>query len=118
MPSWPPRYRGLRVVIAISYARIRWQNLINFGVLPLEFSDESDYERVQVEDELVLTEPATAIALGHDLDVRNLTSGTSLPVRHRLSPRQIELVLAGGRIADYRRQQRIPGDSEPGTMRS
>jgi hypothetical protein len=33
-----PRYLGLRLVIAKSYARIHWQNLVSFGVLPLEFA--------------------------------------------------------------------------------
>src|SRR5699024_8009437 len=42
-----PRYLGLRVVIAKSYARIHWQNLVNFGILPLEFEDADDHERLQ-----------------------------------------------------------------------
>src|SRR6266511_4006526 len=41
-----PRYLGLRLVLALSYARIHWQNLANFGVLPLEFADEADYDQV------------------------------------------------------------------------
>ncbi|MBO0884970.1 MAG: hypothetical protein J2P17_32485, partial [Mycobacterium sp.] len=40
------RYLGLRVVIAKSFARIHWQNLVNFGVLPLRFADPGDYERI------------------------------------------------------------------------
>jgi aconitate hydratase len=34
-----PRYLGLQVVIAKSFARIHWQNFINFGVLPLTFAN-------------------------------------------------------------------------------
>ena len=33
-----PRFLGLRVVIAKQFARIHWQNLVNFGVLPLTFA--------------------------------------------------------------------------------
>src|SRR6202000_166565 len=47
-----PRYLGLRVVIAKSYARIHWQNLANFGVLALEFDDPSDYDHIQQGDAL------------------------------------------------------------------
>src|SRR5699024_5630819 len=38
-----PRYLGVRIVIAKSFARIHWQNLANFGVLPLEFANPEDY---------------------------------------------------------------------------
>jgi aconitate hydratase len=34
----------LRVVLARSFARIHWQNLANFGVLPLTFADPADYD--------------------------------------------------------------------------
>jgi len=41
-----PRYLGLQVVIAKSFARIHWQNLLNFGVPPLTFVDAGDYARI------------------------------------------------------------------------
>src|SRR5690606_36132064 len=41
-----PRHLGLRLVLARGYARIHWQNLVNFGILPLEFADGDDYDRV------------------------------------------------------------------------
>src|SRR5262249_11504273 len=34
-----PRYLGLRIVLAIQFARIHRDNLVNFGVLPLTFVD-------------------------------------------------------------------------------
>ena len=45
-----PRYLGLRLVIAKSYARIHWQNLANFGVLAAEFTDPADYDRIEAGD--------------------------------------------------------------------
>ena len=42
-----PRYLGLRVVIAKDFARIHWQNLVNFGILPLTFENKSDYEWIE-----------------------------------------------------------------------
>jgi aconitate hydratase len=92
-----PRHLGLRVVIARSYARIHWQNLVNFGILPLEFIHADDYESVDVGDVLVLT--GIRDGLGEkQLGVNNATQGSDLKVRHRMSPRQIEMLLAGGAI--------------------
>jgi aconitase family protein (aconitate hydratase) len=56
-PVSPSRYLGLEVVIAKSFARIHWQDLVNFGIL-----------------------------------------------RHTLSERQIDVLLAGGAI-DWRRRR-------------
>ena len=50
-----PRYLGLRAVLAKSFARIHWQNLANFGVLPLEFADPADADRVSRDDVLGFT---------------------------------------------------------------
>jgi aconitate hydratase len=47
-----PRYLGLKIVIVKSFARIHWQNLINFGILPLTFIDPVYYDKIELEDEL------------------------------------------------------------------
>jgi len=96
-----PRYLGLRLVIAKSYARIHWQNLANFGVLAVEFADPADYDHVGQGDELSvdgLTEALGSDAGGSELTVRNQSTGADFTVRHRLSPRQAAIVLAGGQI--------------------
>jgi aconitate hydratase len=97
-----PRYLGLRLVLARSYARIHWQNLANFGVLPLEFADEDDYDRVEVGDRLAVEHLHDALRGGGELTVRNLDRDVSIKASHRLSPRQVAMVLAGGRIPQYR----------------
>jgi aconitate hydratase len=89
-----PRSLGLRVVLAPSYARIHWQNLVNFGVLPLEYDDVPG----EIGDRLVLHAHLRA---GTELTVVNTSRNTTVPVRHRLSPRQIDTVLAGGRIPEF-----------------
>jgi len=93
-----PRYLGLRAVLAVSFARIHWQNLASFGVLALEFADPADYERVDQDDVLVLKGIRGAIASGTAVTVRNDTRGETFVARHRLSARQVELLLAGGLI--------------------
>ena len=54
-----PRYLGLRLVIAKSFARIHWQNLVNFGILPLTFIDPADYDQLQQNDLIISIEPAS-----------------------------------------------------------
>ena len=93
-----PRYLGLRLVIAKSYARIHWQNLVNFGVLPLEFTDPGDYEDIQQGDQLVLENARDVLAGGTQVTIRNARTGQDWQAHHRLSPRQVKIVLAGGLI--------------------
>lgn len=100
-----PRYLGLRMVVAKSFARIHWQNLANFGVLPVEFVDAEDHDRVQQGDELAASDLHAALGRGRELTVRNVTKGETYRVRHRLSPRQVEMVLAGGQIPLLKQQR-------------
>jgi aconitate hydratase len=93
-----PRYLGLRLVIAKSYARIHWQNLANFGVLAAEFADPGDYDRIEAGDELSADGLTGALGSGSELTVHNQARNQDYRVRHRLSPRQVAMVLAGGQI--------------------
>ena len=93
-----PRYLGLRLVVARSFARIHWQNLVNFGILPLTFADPVDYDRI--ERDAVLRMTGVHHALKQDERITAEIKGKSPPVtlRHELSERQIDLLLAGGVI--------------------
>lgn len=95
-----PRYLGLRVVLARSFARIHWQNLVNFGILPLEFAEESGYDAVAQGDELRIEGLREAVRAGGDITVRNITRGVDITARHSLSARQVEVVIAGGVIPE------------------
>ncbi|WEV77254.1 aconitate hydratase [Janibacter cremeus] len=91
-----PRYLGLVAVIAKSFARIHWQNLANFGVLPLEFDDPSDHDGISVDDVVVLEGVHEALRAGRGLTAT--IGDREVAVHHRLSDRQVDMVLAGGRI--------------------
>ncbi|QFY11018.1 aconitate hydratase [Nonomuraea phyllanthi] len=91
-----PRHLGLRVVVAKSFARIHWQNLANFGVLALEFTDEADYDRLRQGDELRLEGLREAVEKGNEIRCGDML------LRHRLSARQRAMVLAGGWIPQVR----------------
>jgi len=94
-----PRYLGLRAVLAVSFARIHWQNLANFGVLALEFEDATDHDRIERDDVLVLDGIREALAAGTEITVHNRTRNEDYAARQNFSQRQIDMLLAGGLIS-------------------
>jgi len=91
-----PMYLGLQAVIAKSFARIHHANLVNVAILPLTFMDEADYAGLEQGDELEMCDVHAALRAGRPITVHNLTKGTSFQVRYDLTPRQVEVLLAGG----------------------
>ncbi len=100
-----PRYLGLRVVIAKSFARIHRQNLVNFGILPLTFVDPEEFDRVGQGDVLEIEDATGALGKGSAIEVRNATRNTVFTAEHGLSARQIKAVREGGLINVVRRRQ-------------
>ena len=106
-----PRFLGLRAVLAVSFARIHWQNLANFGVLALEFVDAADHVRIQQGDVLTLAGIREALVAGTEIRVRNETRNEIFAVRNSLSTRQVDMLLVGGLIPWLReRRARDAGD--------
>jgi aconitate hydratase len=93
-----PRYLGARVVIAHSFARIHWQNLINFGVLPLTFVEAADYDRLQPGDTIRIDNIEAALRAGERVVATVNCSSDPIALRHNLSERQVEILMAGGAI--------------------
>ena len=94
-----PLYLGIRAVAAKSFARIHQANLINNGILPLTFANESDYDRIDQMDELSLPDVRASIEAGKDeLELRNETKQESYRVLLPLTERQRGMILSGGLI--------------------
>ena len=91
-----PRYLGLRVVVAKHFARIHWQNLVNFGVLPLTFANPDDADAVGQGSTIVLEDLHRALAAGPE--VTATVDGKPVQLMHGLSERQLALLQAGGLI--------------------
>lgn len=98
-----PMYLGLKAVIARSFARIHAANLVNFCILPLICEGAALDSLFAVGDELRIAGVRQALRGGDVLTVQNLTRGTSFQVRHTLTARQVEVVLAGG-LLNYLRK--------------
>jgi aconitate hydratase len=99
-----PRYLGLRFVLARSFARIHWQNLVNFGVLPLTFANPADYDQIGRGDVLQMSGLYRALRAGQDVTVFLKKGGRAVAARHDLSPRQVDLLLSGG-VINWLRQR-------------
>ena len=94
-----PQYLGLRLVIARSFARIHWQNLINSAILPLQFQDASDLQLLNIGDQLKIENLLNGIRKGvRSFDVRVSNQKTTFKADLTASKRQREILLAGGLI--------------------
>lgn len=93
-----PRYLGLKAVLAKSFARIHLQNLSNFGILPLSFVNPQDWEKIAQGDLLSIPDVRNSIRSGNKVKVINLSSNQNYETEHAMTPRQVDMVLAGGLI--------------------
>ncbi len=99
-----PRYLGVRAKIAKGYARIHRANLINFGILPLEFVDEADHEKIDQGDYLVFKGLRKSLKEGGPVSVYNKTKDESYQTRHHMTDRQVKMILEGSRINVVRQE--------------
>jgi len=100
-----PQYLGQKAVIAKSYARIGWQNLVNFGILPLEFASDADYDDIDQGDVLKVENVRDQVSEGSEVTVTNVTKGKTFSAKHSLSSRQQEIMLAGGQINYFKKHK-------------
>ncbi|UQD57160.1 aconitate hydratase [Flavobacterium sp. K5-23] len=100
-----PKYLGQIAVIAQSYARIGWQNLVNFGIVPLEFISISDYDKIEQGDIVTFKNLREDVInrkniklLVKKINGKNIEFDT----KHSLSDRQINILIKGGIINDFK----------------
>ena len=90
-----PLYLGIKAVIAKSFARIHKANLINSGIIPLEFENQSDYDGIDEYDELQLTDVENSLAKG-EFTVKNLTKNNEFKAKFNGSARELKILKYGG----------------------
>jgi aconitate hydratase len=101
-----PRYLGLRVALVKDFARIHWQNLVNFGVLPVTFVKEEDYEKIEQGDILEFTNLRKKLQESNEFRINIKGKNQEINVHHSLSGRQVEMMLKGGLINWVRGRQK------------
>ncbi len=92
-----PMYLGIRVVAVKSFARIHKANLVNVGILPVEFVDSDGFDKIDAGDSLEIASIRTTLEKGENsLVIRNTTKNIDIPVTYELSERERKIMLAGG----------------------
>ncbi len=93
-----PRFLGQRAVIAKSYARIGFQNMVNFGIIPFLFKNPKDYALIDEQAVLVFNNIWDAVENGTTINVLNTATQTFVELFCNLTSRQKKVLLAGGLI--------------------
>ena len=92
-----PMYLGVKAVIAKSFARIHFANLINFGILPLTFENPSDYDKIEQGDELNAPNILKELDERKPITFINKTKGNSeYKFKYNLTDRQVKIIKEGG----------------------
>jgi len=100
-----PRYLGQKAVLATSYARIGWQNLVNFGILPLEFENPDDLNEIDQGDILKVENVRDQVKETNQVIVYNQTKKRKIKTKLSLSDRQLEAILDGGIINNFKKRK-------------
>jgi aconitate hydratase len=103
-----PRYLGQVAVLAKSYARLGWQNLVNFGIIPFEFVNSEDYDTIEEGDIIKLDNLMDNLNRHVAIEAINQTKGLHYKLSHSLSDRQLKIILMGGVINYFRMPTKSP----------
>jgi aconitate hydratase len=103
-----PMYVGVKAILAQSFARIHRDNLINYAVLPLTFVHAEDYASIDPDDELEIQEVRDCLEAGATtLMVQNLTKHSTIETSIEITPRQRQILLAGGLLRYAGKENRV-----------
>jgi aconitate hydratase len=96
-----PMYLGIKAVIAFAIERIHAANLINFGILPLIFENQADYDKIEEKDSIIIENAREQLAVGKPVMAKIVKADgkeIELPLKHNMSQEDIDIILAGGRL--------------------
>jgi len=103
-----PMYLGVKVILTKSFERIHHTNLCNFGILPLEFTDESQYDLIHQGDTLVienvLEQVQSHLDSGKAIQIRDTTSQKVIEASANISQLQFDYIKLGG-LLEYQKNK-------------
>ena len=94
-------FLGVKAVIAFAIERIHSANLVNFGIIPLLFENQADYDLIEQEDTITIENAASQLAPGKTMKAVILKkNGTKheIILDNRLSDEDVKIIIAGGRL--------------------
>ncbi|HBD93333.1 MAG: aconitate hydratase [Spirochaetes bacterium GWF1_31_7] len=95
-----PKYLGIQAVIVKSFARIHKANLINFGIVPLEFKSAGDYDLINTDSKIHL--PHIKNEILSESDITGTIDGKSVSFKCEISKLDREIIISGGKLAHVR----------------
>ncbi|HOE09560.1 MAG TPA: aconitate hydratase [Treponemataceae bacterium] len=98
-----PMYLGVRAVIVKSFARIHKANLINYGIIPITFKNQSDYDLIENGDILRIDNIDAALKSGEDFSIIIKKTGKKIEGLNGLDERSRAILQCGG-LAVYTRK--------------
>lgn len=99
-----PLYLGIKAVITVSFARIHKANLVNAGIITLNFKNADDYNKIDVNDELLLPNIKDELKNGSDIALYNKTKDKTYSLLCDISERQRDILAAGG-LLNYTKKE-------------
>ena len=96
-----PMYLGVRAVITKSFARIHKANLINYGIIPMTFTDPGDYDKISQGDTLELVDLDSSLKNGTPFIVK-INGTKQITCVNDIAKRSADILMAGG-LAAYTR---------------
>lgn len=99
-----PMYLGVKAIIAKSFERIHQANLINYGILPLVFVNPQDYDKIESDNKVEITQIRKSILSEKNLILRNKSKNLNIELTYNLTAREKKILLAGGAL-NYAREK-------------
>jgi aconitate hydratase len=99
-----PMYLGVRGVIAKSFARIHRANLINFGIIPFEFQNASDFDLLAQGTPVTVENVVGSLKQGSKT-IEAAAGKHRISLKVDLTPRQRQVLMAGGLLNYIRSTQ-------------
>ena len=97
-------YLGVRAVIAKSIERIHKANLINFCIVPIEFADPADYDKIESGDELQINNLPEAVKSGNEVKISKTDGSFEFTGKLELSDRDRDILISAG-LLNYTAEQ-------------
>jgi aconitate hydratase len=91
-----PMYLGVRAVIAKSIERIHKANLVNFCIVPIEFVEAGDYDKVKADETLEIDNLLEALKNADEVRITETSGKYEFVGELNLSSREREILLSAG----------------------
>ena len=86
-------FLGIKAVFAKSFARIHKANLVNFGIIPLEFADAKGYDLIRQGDEVKISAIRSQL---NNKTIKASVNNKEILLKSDLTERQVQIILSGG----------------------